>query len=77
MEIIEKDPYAFTVRNRYDCIGAQGGETLCAFKEGFINAILSDRTGGIGDVSEVECCGSGVENCTFRVVPFQKGPVHH
>ncbi len=77
MEIIEKDSYTFTVRNCYDCIGAQGGETLCAFKEGFINAILTDRTGGIGDVSEVECCGSGVENCTFRVVPFQKETVGH
>lgn len=72
MEILEKDPYTFTVRNCYDCIAASAGETLCAFKEGFINAILTDRTGGIGDVTEIECCGTGAENCTFRAVPFQK-----
>jgi len=72
MEILEKDPYTFTVRNCYDCIAASGMETLCSFKEGFINAILTDRTGGIGDVTEIECCGTGAENCTFRAVPFQK-----
>ncbi len=74
MEIVEREPFIFTVRNCYDCIGSQGGETLCAFKEGFINAILTDRTGGIGDVNELECCASGAENCTFKVVPFQKSP---
>ncbi len=72
MEIIEGNPQTFTVRNCYDCIGSSAGETLCAFKEGFINAILTDRTGGIGNVTEVECCGSGAENCTFKVVPFRK-----
>ena len=72
MEISEGEPVTFTVRNCYDCIGAQAGDTLCAFKEGFINAVLSDRTGGIGAVDEVECCGTGAENCTFRVIPFHK-----
>ncbi len=72
MEILEKNPYIFTVRNCYDCLAASGGEMLCGFKEGFINAVLSDRTGGIGDVSETECCGSGAENCTFRVMAFQR-----
>ncbi len=71
MEVM-RDPFTFTVRNCYDCLGASSGETLCAFKEGFINAILSDRTGGIGSVEETECCGSGAESCKFHVAPFQK-----
>jgi len=72
MEILEKDPYTFTVRNCYDCASSSAIDTLCAFKEGFINAILTDRTGGIGDVTEIECCGTGAENCTFRAAPFLK-----
>ena len=74
MEITRGEPVTFTARNCYDCIGAQGGDTLCAFKEGFINAVLSDRTGGMGVVDEVACCGTGAEDCTFKVVPFHKTP---
>jgi predicted hydrocarbon binding protein len=72
MEVMREDPFTFTVRNCYDCLGASSGETLCGFKEGFINAILSDRTGGMGSVKELECCGSGAESCRFHVIPFQK-----
>ena len=72
MEATKEDRFTFTVRNCYDCLGASAGDTLCGFKEGFINAILSDRTGGIGSVEEIECCGSGAESCKFHVVPFQK-----
>jgi predicted hydrocarbon binding protein len=72
MEATKEDPYTFIVRNCYDCIAQSAGDTLCGFKEGFISAILSDRTGGIGLVEEVECCGSGAESCKFHVVPFQK-----
>ncbi len=74
MEATREDPYTFIVRNCYDCIAQSAGDTLCGFKEGFINAILSDRTGGIGSVEEVECCGSGAESCKFHVVPFQRNP---
>ena len=72
MEATKEDPFTFTVRNCYDCLGASAGDTLCGFKEGFINAILSDRTGGIGSVTEIECCGSGAESCKVHVVPFRK-----
>lgn len=72
MEVTKEDPFTFTVRNCYDCLGASAGETLCGFKEGLINAILSDRTGGLGTVKELECCGSGAESCKFHVVPFLK-----
>ncbi len=72
MEIAKGQLLTLTVRNCYDCMGAQAGEPLCSFKEGFINAILSDRTGGIGMVDEVECCGSGAAACKFRVVPFDR-----
>ena len=34
MEIAKKRPVTFTVRNCYDCMGAQAGEPLCSFKEG-------------------------------------------
>lgn len=71
MEIAEGDPLTFTLRNCYDCIGVESGDLLCGFKEGFVNAILNDRTGGIGSVEEIECCTMGHDNCRFRVKPFQ------
>lgn len=72
MEVVESHPLTFTVRNCYDCLGGQAGEPLCSFKQGFINAILSERTGGIGAVDEIECCEKGAAACRFRVVPFNK-----
>ena len=72
MEVTKEDPFTFTVRNCYDCLAASSGETLCGFKEGFINAIMSDRTGGMGSVEEIECCGTGAESCKFHVSPFRK-----
>ncbi|HZY95047.1 MAG TPA: V4R domain-containing protein [Candidatus Bathyarchaeia archaeon] len=61
-------PVTFSLDDCYDCIGASAGEVLCAFKEGFVNAILTDRTGNIGSVNEIECCGSGAERCRFQVL---------
>ncbi len=72
MQIEKGDPVTFTLRNCYDCIGASAGDLLCGFKEGFVSAILNDRTGGMGSVDEIECCGSGAENCRFRVAAFHK-----
>jgi predicted hydrocarbon binding protein len=72
MEVMRDNPFTFTVRNCYDCLGAYSGETLCGFKEGFINGIISDRTGGMGSVEELECCGAGGDSCKFRVIPFRK-----
>ena len=74
MEIEKADPTTFTLRNCYDCIGVESGDLLCGFKEGFVNAILNDRTGGIGSVEEVECCAMGRENCRFRVKTVQHEP---
>jgi predicted hydrocarbon binding protein len=70
MRIEETEPLTFTMRDCYDCIGAVAGETLCAFKEGFINAILNDKGGQMGTVKELECCGTGAETCKFTVVPY-------
>lgn len=67
MELLEEEPLTFTMRDCYDCIGAQAGETLCAFKEGFINAILNESGPGLGTVREVECCGTGAETCKFSI----------
>ncbi len=75
MEIRKSDPTSFTLRNCYDCIGAQSGDLLCGFKEGFVNAILNDRTGGIGTVEEVECCTMGHENCLFKITTLRPGPI--
>jgi len=74
MEIDKGQPLTFTVRNCYDCMGAQAGEPLCSFKEGFINAVLSDGRRRIGSVDEVECCSRGAPACKFRVVPFDSSP---
>lgn len=73
MEIDNNDgkksgPIIFSLSDCFDCIGASAGEVLCAFTEGFVNAIIADRTGKIGSVSEVECCGSGAEHCRFKVL---------
>lgn len=74
MEIRKGDPTTFTLRNCYDCIGTESGDLLCGFKEGFVNAILSDRTGGMGSVEEVECCTMGHENCLFKVTKLLHEP---
>ena len=67
MEIIAGTPLTFTIRNCFDCIAAQAGETLCGFKEGFINAILRENVAAKGTVEEVECCGTGADTCKFAV----------
>lgn len=74
MEIEKGDPTTFKLRNCYDCLGVESGDMLCGFKEGFVNTILNDRTGGIGSVEEIECCTMGHENCLFRVKSFQHEP---
>lgn len=71
MNIEDGHPTTFTLRNCYDCIGTESGELLCGFKEGFVNAIINDRTGGLGSVQEIECCTMGKENCRFTVRSFQ------
>ncbi len=69
MQLEATNPLIFSMRDCYDCIGAVSGETLCAFKEGFINAILNDKLGKMGTIRETECCGTGAETCKFTVVP--------
>ena len=60
-------PTTIILQDCYDCLGTSTGDMLCAFKEGFVNAILTDRSGRIGSVTEIECCGSGSANCRFKV----------
>ncbi len=67
MEILTGTPLTFTIRNCFDCIAAQAGETLCGFKEGFINAILRENAAAKGIVEEIECCGTGAVSCKFAV----------
>ena len=71
MEVVRGTPLTFTIRNCYDCIGAQAGETLCGFKEGFINAIFSEKVAAQGTVEEIECCGTGASSCKFTVTPVK------
>ena len=70
MELANEQPLTVTIRNCYDCIAAQAGETLCSFEEGFINTILSEKLAGLGRVEEIECCGTGAERCKFAVTGF-------
>jgi predicted hydrocarbon binding protein len=72
MNIEKGRPASFTLRNCFECLGEESADLLCGFKEGFVNAILNDRTGGMGSVEEIGCCAKGAENCTFRVKT-----VHH
>ena len=74
MELEHDRPGTFSLRHCYDCLGVEQGDSLCGFKEGFVNAILADRTGGIGSVEETKCCSSGGDNCMFEVKIVQKGP---
>lgn len=69
MWISAKDPLMLEIRNCYDCIGNRYGvgETLCAFKEGFVKAVLDDRLGSDSVVEEKECCGTFAPTCKFRV----------
>ncbi len=71
MEIITGTPITFTIRNCFDCIAAQAGETLCGFKEGFINAILRENAAAKGTVEEIDCCGTGATTCNFTVTQFK------
>jgi predicted hydrocarbon binding protein len=72
MNIEKGNTTIFTLRNCFECLGEESADLLCGFKEGFVNAILNDRTGGLGSVEEVECCAKGANNCKFRVKT-----VHH
>lgn len=72
MNIEKGDRTSFTLRNCFECMGDKSTDLLCGFKEGFVNAILNDRTGGIGSVEEVECCSNGADDCRFRVKTVQR-----
>ena len=72
MEVIRGTPLTFTIRNCYDCIAAQAGDTLCAFKEGFINAIFIEKVAPQATVEETECCGTGASSCRFTVTPIKQ-----
>jgi len=67
MELEKGKATAFTLRHCYECLGTETGDALCGFKEGFVSAVLADRTGGIGSVEETECCSSGGNSCVFEV----------
>lgn len=67
MEVVQGTPMSFAIRNCFDCIAAQAGDTLCAFKEGFINAVLRENLAGRASVEETECCGTGASSCRFTV----------
>ncbi len=52
-----------------DCLG-QGrgaGYTLCPFKEGLLEAVLTTKTGSNYKVQEVECCGTLAPSCVFEI----------
>jgi predicted hydrocarbon binding protein len=55
-------------------MGVEPSNVLCGFKEGFVNAIINDRTGGMGSVEEVECCAAGGKDCRFKVKTIHHEP---
>lgn len=67
MELHMGEPTTFILRHCYDCLGVESSDGLCGFKEGFVNAVLSDGTGGIGSAEEIECCSTGRDQCLFEV----------
>ncbi len=72
MKIHEEKPMTFTMKDCFDCVGTRTDETLCGFKEGFISAILDDKSISLGSVREIECCGAGAEACKFVVTAHTK-----
>ena len=52
-----------------DCIGRSYGVgyTLCPFKEGLLEAVLTTRLGEKYEVREVECCGTQSSGCLFKI----------
>ena len=66
----DKETGLLKIDNCSDCLGRSygAGYTLCPFKEGFIGAVLSKKTGQQVVVSETECCGTLADGCRFKVV---------
>ncbi len=57
------------IENCSDCLGkAYGaGYTLCPFKEGLLEAVLTTKTGSNYRVKEIECCGTQAPHCVFQI----------
>lgn len=65
---LSKDKVLLSIKHCCDCTGIKYGVgvTLCPFKEGFIESILSRKLGRQFRVKEIECCGTFAEGCLFE-----------
>ncbi len=57
------------IRDCSDCLGQSygAGYTLCPFKEGLLEAVLSTRTDTPFKVKEIECCGTQAPACVLQI----------
>jgi|Deesub1362B_J571_1020462.scaffolds.fasta_scaffold00003_624 hypothetical protein len=69
LEFTSTDPMVIEVWDCVDCLGKKYGVDipLCSFKEGFLEAILSEKLNLSMRVREVECCGTLNDHCIFHV----------
>jgi predicted hydrocarbon binding protein len=70
---LEQLKFTLTVAEDLDCSGLPVcEETICTYDEGFISGLLSEYTGRVFDVKEVDCWCSGDRVCRFDVKPSGK-----
>lgn len=69
IEIIKKKPLTFVVKDCYACSDMPNvGKTLCAFDEGVLKSIFDNKLHTKSTVKEIECFGTGHNNCRFVVL---------
>jgi hypothetical protein len=69
LELLEKYPLTLRVTDCYQCSDMVGaGKTLCSFDEGIFKSIFDQNLNRDSIVKEVECYGTGHNNCKFVVL---------
>ncbi len=66
--------FTMTVAEDLDCSGLPVcNEAVCVYDEGFLSGLLSEYTGGIFEVREVDCWCSGDRICRFSARQLPSG----
>lgn len=67
---LETLTFTLTLSEDLDCSGLPNyNEEICTYDEGFLHGILSEHTGKLFIVTEVDCWCSGDKLCRFTVKP--------
>ena len=67
---LEKLTFTLILAEDLDCSGLPNyNEEICTYDEGFIHGILSEHTGKLFIVTEVDCWCNGDNVCRFTVKP--------